>query len=419
MAINYTQLILMKSEHLILRAGTHKGHALRVDPIGILIDTLIKTQKNIMHKILFTLLLLSVMTNPLAGSDDVFMNGFEVFVPITTNKNVFISGHSLMDNPYADYLESISIDKGVTDYRWNQQNGIGSPIRVRTSGNNLPPNNWQGYHRGKNRDTFDMDVIAELRNPMTIGAGNLYDVLLITERHDLMGTIFFEYTNSLLRHYHDRMLEGNSNAKTLFYQSWLFIDPNNPQVWIDHETLMINAWECVAEKVNLTLEADALNKTVSVIPAGLALSDLLTRILNNEVAGFTGTDLDKIDQLFDDNVHLNAEGVFYMAAVSYVSIYGTSPVGATIPVGINTATGENLLQIAWENVNNYRQNYQVKTMAACRDVMANQVCDSYYNFQGRPEQINSCIQRMNNTSTFLYNPFNWPDADLVVWPAPD
>jgi hypothetical protein len=370
-------------------------------------------------KPLAALVLILLTPYVMAGNDSIFTDQFESLPTQGNPKNIFISGHSLMDNPYADYLESISIDNGVVDYRWNQQNGIGSPIRVRTSGHNLPPNNWQGYHQGKNRDTFDMDVIAELRSPMTIGAGNLYDVLLITERHDLMDTIFYEYTSSLLRHYHDRMLEGNASAKTLFYQSWLFIDPNNPQEWIDHETLMINAWECVAEKVNLTLEADSLNKTVSVIPAGWALSNLLTRILNNEVAGFTGTDLEKIDQLFNDNVHLNAEGIFYMAAVSYVSIYGTSPVGATIPVGINTATGEDLLQIAWENVNNYRQGYQVKSMAQCRDVMANQVCDSYYNFQGRPEQINSCIQGMNNTSNFLVNPFNWPDPDLIVWPAPD
>ena len=366
--------------------------------------------------VLFLIFLFSSVS---AGVGGIFSDSFEVLPSQNIPKNIFISGHSLMDNPYANYLESISTDKGVVDYHWNQQNGIGSPIRIRTSGNNLPPNNWQGYHQGKNRDTIDMDVIAELRSPMTIGVGNLYDILLITERHDLMDTIFYEYTNSLLRHYHDRMLEGNSNAKTLFYQSWLYIDPNNPQAWIDHETLMVNAWECVAEKVNLTLEADALNKTVSVIPAGLALSNLLTRILNNQVAGFIGTDLEKIDQLFDDNVHLNAEGVFYMAAVSYASVYGLSPVGAAIPAEINTATGEDLLQIAWENVNDYRQNYQVKTMAQCRDVMANQVCGSYYDFQGRPEQINSCIQGMNNTSTFLYNPFNWPDPDLVVWPSPD
>lgn len=353
-----------------------------------------------------------------AGDDIIFLASFEP-EPVENNKtNVFISGHSLINNPFAEYLESLSEDNGI-EYNWDQQIGIGSPIRVRTSGGAGPPNNWQGYHVGKNKVGFDMDIIAELANPTTIGENNAYDILLITERHDIIDTIVWEYTNSLLRHYHDRLLTGNPNGKTLLYHSWLDIDPNNPQVWIDHETLVLNAWECAAEKVNLTLENDGLNQSVSVVPAGWALTNLLTRILNDEVSGFTGTDLEKIDQLFFDNVHLNREGIFYMAAVSYVSIYGNSPVGATIPAEINTATGEDLLQIAWENVNNYRQNYQVKTMAQCRDIIENQICDSYYNFTGRPEQINTCYTWINNTSTWQYNPFNWPDVDLVVWDSPE
>jgi hypothetical protein len=364
--------------------------------------------------IFFTLLYLS---NSFAGTGNIFKDGFEDFIPITSSKNVFLTGHSLLDDPLADYLQVISSDKGIT-YHWNEQNIVGSPIRYRTSGTVSPPNNWQGYSTGKNRDTFDMDIIAELANPATIGAGNTYDVLIITESHNIIDAIIWEYTNSLLRHYHDRLLTGNPNGETLFYQSWLDIDPNNPQLWIDHESLMVGAWECIAEKVNLTLEADGLPKNISVIPAGLALTNLLTRILNNEVAGFTGTDLQKIDQLFDDNVHLNAEGIFYMAAVSYVSIYGTSPVGATTPVGINPATGADLLQIAWEVVTTYQQNYTVKTMSQCRNLFATQICSSYYTFDGRPGEVAGCEDWMSTNTNNYYNQFNWPDPGLVVWPDP-
>ena len=352
-----------------------------------------------------------------AGGGMIFSDSFEETTAQPAQKNVFISGHSLMDNPYAEYLEALSMNKGTT-FNWNQQIGIGSPIRTRTSGSSSPPNNWLGYHEGKNRDTSNMDIISELISPTTIGAGNLYDTLLITERHDLLDTIYWEYTNSLLRHYHDRLRSGNPNGETLLYHSWLDIDPSDPQEWIDHEALMLNAWECVAEKVNLTLENDGLAKSISVIPAGWALTNLVTRILNDEVAGFTGTDLAKIDQLFDDNVHLNVEGIFYMAAVSFVSLYGTSPVGATIPTEINAATGNDLLQIAWENVNSYRQNYQVKSMMQCRQIIETQVCDSYYNFTDRTGEINACKAWVNNSTSWEYNPFNWPDPDLVTWPAP-
>ena len=87
---------------------------------------------------------------------------------IACTELLFITGHSLVDNPFGDYLASIPADKGV-DYHWNQQNIVGSPIRYRTSGEASPPNNWQGYSTGKNRVGFDMDIVAELANPATIG----------------------------------------------------------------------------------------------------------------------------------------------------------------------------------------------------------------------------------------------------------
>ncbi|HFC30721.1 MAG TPA: hypothetical protein ENJ44_06745, partial [Oceanospirillales bacterium] len=74
-----------------------------------------------------------------AGNDIIFKNSFE-----SISKNVFISGHSLMDNPLAEDIATMAQAHGV-NYNWNQQIGIGSPIRVRTSGNASPPNNWQGY----------------------------------------------------------------------------------------------------------------------------------------------------------------------------------------------------------------------------------------------------------------------------------
>ncbi len=364
------------------------------------------------NTILGAVAFLAALTVSQAGNDIIFANDFE---PI--GKNVFISGHSLMDNPYAEDIALMAAAHNFA-YNWNQQIGIGSPIRVRTSGNASPPNNWQGYHQGKNRDTFDMDVVAELANPSTIGNNNKYDALLITERHDLFDTILWEYTNSLLRHYHDRLLTANPQAETLFYHSWLPILASEPQVWIDEENLMQNVWECVAEKVNLTLLSDGLAAHVRVVPAGTALTDLLTRILNDEVPGFSGTDLQKIDQLFDDDVHLNRAGIFYMAAVSYATLFKSSPVGTPIPVDIDTATGNALLQIAWDNVSPYLSNYTPKTMSQCRSIIENQICDSYYNFTDRPEQIANCKIWISNNSTWQTNPFNWPDANLITWGAP-
>lgn len=330
--------------------------------------------------------------------------------------NTFISGHSLVDNPFADYLNEIAVSQD-TDYNWNQQIGIGSPIRVRTSGNQSPPNNWLGYSTGKNRDTVNMNVITELANPATIGANEKYNSLLITDRHDIIDVIRWEHSASLLRHYHDRLLTGNNTAETYFYHSWLDIDPNNPQDWIDFETLMLNAWECVADKVNLTLQDNNLTAGINVIPAGWALADLLQRILDDEVPGFTGTAAQKVDALFNDNVHLNHEGIYYVAALSFAIINRRTPEGATIPAIINNSTGVALQQIAWENAQRHLTEYKPKSMGTCRQMMVDQICNRYYTFRGQPTQINACQNWMNNTG-FSYNPFNWPDPDLIVWPDP-
>lgn len=330
--------------------------------------------------------------------------------------NAFISGHSLMDNPYADYLESINTSKG-TQYQWNQQIGIGSPIRVRTSGNQLPPNNWLGYHTGKNRDTFDMDVIAELATPATIGSNALYDALLITERHDILDVIRWEYTNSLLHHYHNRLLDGNIEAETYLYHAWLDIDPGDPQDWIEFETLMLNAWECVAEKVNLTLQSENKTQAVNVIPAGWALANLLQRILDDEVPGFSGSDAQKVDDLFSDNVHLNETGIYYLAALSYAIVNKRSPEGADIPATIQNSTGVVLQQLAWQYAQQYRSNFRPKSMASCQQIMSEQVCPRYFTFTNRPEQTAACVDWMNNTG-FSPAPFIWPDPNLVIWPDP-
>lgn len=343
--------------------------------------------------------------------DVIYQSDFDPF-----KNNAFISGHSLMDNPYANYLQDMHASLNL-QYQWNQQIGIGSPIRVRTSGEQMPPNNWQGYHTGKNRDGNDMDVIAELAAPLTIGENELYNALLITERHDILDVIRWENSNSLLHHYHNRLLTGNSSGETFLYHSWLNIDPSDPQDWIGFETLMLNAWECVADKVNLTLISEGKIPAVNVIPAGWALAHLLQHILADEVPGFTGTDAERIDDLFNDTVHLNQAGIYYVAAVSFAVVNKRSPEGASIPVGVSAATGEVLQQLAWQYAQQYLDNYRPKSMNQCSQMMVDQMCSRYFTFTDRTEQIQACEDWMNNTG-FSSNPFRWPDPDLVTWPDP-
>lgn len=330
---------------------------------------------------------------------------------------VFVSGHSLTDNPLVDHMQLIA-DSLARDFDYNQQIGIGSPIRVRTLGDSWDNTDWPGYRDGKNKNGDDMDIIAELLSPQTLGPGEQYDTLVITERHDVLGTIQWEDTSGLLRHYHDRLIAGNPDGETLLYHSWLDVDKDAPQPWIDHEKAALAAWECVASKVNHTLEADGRSDRVRTLPVGAALVELVERALADEVAGITGGTHEKLDRLFNDNVHLTPTGVYFAALVTHAAVYRDSPVGAAAPPQVDPATAADLQQIAWDFVRGYYEadGVGVRTMAACREVVADEVCGTFWTLLDQPGNIGGCQSFFGSDAGD--NPFRWPDPNLVLWPDP-
>ncbi len=341
-----------------------------------------------------------VVTNPFWG-------------PRSTSR-VFISGHSLTDDPLASYFVNIATQRGDS-VAYNQQIIIGSPIRVRTRGSSST--GWTGYTQGKNRDGGSgLNIINELRSPQTIGNNQRYDTLVLAENHNSLEMIQWEDTIRLTRHYHDRIIEGNPSARTLFYNTWLDMNKTNPAPWIDHEKKALVAWECVASKVNLSLQAGSRNDRVLNLPVSAALVDLVERILNNQVPGITGTTQQRMNAIFSDNVHLTSLGVYYVSLVTYAGVYGKSPVGNTPPSGIAANTASELQSIAWFFVNSYFSQNQPGTrdMASCRSYISQQVCPSYWTLKGNTGNIANCQNYFSGQNS----PFHWPDSSFVPYPAP-
>ncbi|HZH13965.1 MAG TPA: hypothetical protein VE057_06360 [Archangium sp.] len=334
----------------------------------------------------------------------------------SSRARIFFSGHSLLDNPMPDDVESIAKSKGK-DILWNQQNIIGSPLRVRTWGNG----GWAGYSQGKNRAGYNMDVVQELLSPRTLNPGDQYDTLLITERHDILGTIEWENTVGYLRHYHDRLIDGNPRGVTYFYHTWLDIDKANPDQWINYEKNALTAWECVSSKVNLTLQAEGRGDRVVTLPGGAALVDLVERILANQVPGISGTTAQKLDMIFSDNVHLTPLGVYYLAAVHHASVFRDSPAGAAGPSGANAATVQALQSIAWNFVSTYyaRPDAGTRTMEDCRTRIPRDVCPGFWALRGSPGNTAGCQRYFGNASPGPNgNPFVWPDPNWQPLPPP-
>lgn len=263
-------------------------------------------------------------------------------------------------------------------------------------------------------------MVSEIRSPMQLPKGEKYDVLLITERHDLLNTLAWEKTSSLLRHYHDVMLSGNPKAKTYFYHSWLDVNKSDPQPWIAYEKSMLKTWECVSSKVNLGLEADGLPQSVQTIGAGWALANMVERAINGDVPGLDGGPRLVADLVFRDNVHLTDLGEFFIGAFTYAQLFDKNPKNTFIGTVLPNDTGKALLAMAWELHQEYKimKNQGVQNMAACRTHIAKNVCGPLWTeIKNDPSKVASC-KSMFGDENHKKNPFRWPDPNRMVWPSP-
>ncbi|MDR6820602.1 hypothetical protein J2X76_005802 [Neorhizobium sp. 2083] len=333
---------------------------------------------------------------------------------------IFFTGHSLIDNPLPDWVELIarSLGKSVA---WEEQIVIGSPLRARTRGDDAESSGWAGYKNGKNRNGDGMDVIAELRHPTHVRTGRPYDTLVVAENHGSLGSIIWENAIGYLRHFHDRLLDGNPQGRTLYVHTWLDVDKDNPTLWLEHETNASTVWQCVAEKVRLTLQAENRPANLSVVPAGFALVQLVRKTLDGEVAGLSGNTRKKLDRIFRDNVHLTDIGIYFVAAVHYAAIYRQSPEGAAAPPTVPRDIAKELQSIAWAVTRDFlkRESSHPPDMAECRRVIVEKVCRSYWTLAAEPNEVGRCQGYFAETHPKAGdNPFVWPDPNWKALPRP-
>ena len=333
---------------------------------------------------------------------------------------VLFSGHSLIDNPLPEWVELIakSQDKKIA---WEQQNIVGSPVRVRTRGSDAESDRWDGYSYGKNRNSEGMNVITELSKGTRIGTRQPYDTLVLAENHGSLGTIIWENAIGYLRHFHDRLLDANPQGRTLYVHTWLSLDKNDPAPWIEHEKAASTVWQCMAEKVRLTLAAENRPANLSVVPAGTALVALVEKVLDGKVAGISGSTRQKLNRIFHDNVHLTDAGIYFVAAVHYASIYHQSPEGAAAPQTVPPALARELQAIAWAVTRDFMKQESARrpSMQECRQVIVEKVCRTYWSLANEQQEIGRCHGFFSQTNPKQgENPFVWPDPNWKPLPKP-
>ncbi|WP_407155122.1 hypothetical protein [Bradyrhizobium sp. STM 3557] len=313
---------------------------------------------------------------------------------------VFYSGHSLSE-AIPDVVEQIADSLGDRLDFETQVLGY-SLLRQRTKGEVASASEWTGYCAGQNREGAGLDVAEELRQPRRLAPGDKYDVLVVTERHDLPAIARKERTVLYLTDMAKHLLAGNPEAEVFLYHSWLGLNPDAPWPWIDYERAVLPMWECIASRANLDLPPRGDVPRVRVLPGGGALAELTAALWDGKVPGVAAsTPGERVRLLFSDHVHLSEAGRYFMALVHYAVLFGRSPEGAAIPAALLPETGRHMQTLAWQYAasNGERANAAVRRdMASCRALMQKGVCPAYAAFrQRRGVPVLSTVKRLFDT----------------------
>jgi hypothetical protein len=265
--------------------------------------------------------------------------------PRGTANAVFV-GHSLINHDMPQIVEAIAESRGQS-LRKAVQVINGAPLRL----------NWElcresSYTGQWPPDQFACDAI-ERGSP-----SGAFDVLLATDANNsIQSNRVYNETHRYLENFMELLLSRNGGGRVFLYTSW--------EGWSFHKGNWIGAIESeLAQYETIARQAEALSASrgrggeVQVIPANVALRELVTHSETGRVPGITSR-----DQIFSDDVHMTGLGNYYIACVVYAAVYNQSPEGATGRatnrfggqiVDVPPATRQALQRLAWHVLSEYR-----------------------------------------------------------------
>ena len=120
--------------------------------------------------------------------------------------------------------------------------------------------------------------------------------------------------------------------------------------WEESMGAMVLYGEDLKRKVNETYRGA---KPIRILPTALAMGWIHHLIENGEFPGVTKDDF--YPELFNDQVHTNAEGSYLVDCTWYAAFHGESPEGKFLPILTNlTHVQAQIMQrLAWDVVKNY------------------------------------------------------------------
>jgi hypothetical protein len=299
-------------------------------------------------------------------------------------RRIFFSGHSLMDMPVPADVAQIAAGRQLP-LQWQRQYMVGSSIRMRSRGADPDAKDWPGYGQGIDRDGQPIDVLQELRQPRALGPGERYDTLVIAEGTGVLGSLLYTDTLRYLRHYHDRFIEAQGQGQTYLYQPWSSLGQKQDiPAWIAFERQTSRAWQCAVARINRSLEHEGRADRIASLPANLALAELIAEATTG--AGLPGLSAETpratVDRLIHDDIHSTRLGAYYMALVSFASIFKRSPEGAWVPPEVSPAQAKTLQSAAWRHVSRFYATPPDTDLQRCREFIRGEFCATYWKKEG-------------------------------------
>ncbi|MEH6646339.1 hypothetical protein [Sulfitobacter sp.] len=190
--------------------------------------------------------------------------------------------------------------------------------------------------------------------------------LILTEAIPLANHLKWSGTEDYAQAFADLALSGNADARVFVQETWhslksgtgaqIDYDDKAATPWRVRLQEDLADWEGIVTLLRAGVEDG--NARVQLIPAGQALARLDDAIAAHEVPG-----LSAISGVFDDDIHLNTLGHYFVSMVQYAVLTGVSPEGLPHDVkdsygkhfdGPDAATAAALQRVAREAVEAYR-----------------------------------------------------------------
>ncbi|MCE8534416.1 hypothetical protein KBY24_13575 [Ruegeria pomeroyi] len=157
-----------------------------------------------------------------------------------------------------------------------------------------------------------------------------YDVVILTEGIPLANQMQYNDSIGSARRYYDLALSANPDTRVFLQETWhdlrsgsgvdIPYDEGDDLPWRERIEADLPRWQSIVDGVNTTRPEGA--PPMQLLPAGQAMLALTDAIAAGTVPG-----VDRIAQLFSDDIHPNDLGFYFLTMVQYAVVTGESPVG--------------------------------------------------------------------------------------------